>query len=355
MRKNNILYIIIAVLASIFLFTTAAMCDQCTKATEEEIDIEQEEKAEEEEEETEEQAEEAAEEDKEAPTIKLEVYEGPTLTGSICYWRVKAIVKGNPAPSVEFSKDDSLGAWGTRKAQVNLYDFSETYTLVATTTNSEGYDEASIDLSWGCNSQNTVGGKTNSYSEEELEYFLEIALGCEYGASQPIIHKWTNNIKIKINGTPTSEDLNSLNQVITELNSLISGISLDIVTNDQNIDIYFTIVDQFASILSSYVPGNMGFFMAWWDSNEAIYRAKILIAVDGVNQQERSHLIREELTQSLGIMKDSYRYKDSIFYQGWTDTINYSPIDCKIISLLYDSRLRPGMTQEQVMSALVTH
>jgi len=355
MRKNNKLYIIIAVLASIFLFTTAAMCNQCTKATEEEIDIEQEEKAEEEEEETEEQAEEAAEEDKKAPTIKLEIYEGPTLADSICYWRVKAIVTGNPTPVIEWSKDDSENSFGDTIAQANLYDPSEIYTLVATATNSEGYDEASIDLSWGCNSQNTVGGKTNSYSEEELEYFLEIALGCEYGASQPIIHKWTNNIKIKINGTPTSEDLDSLNQVITELNSLISGISLDIVTNDQNIDIYFTIVDQFASILPSYVPGNMGFFMAWWDSNEAIYKAKILIAVDGVNQQERSHLIREELTQSLGIMKDSYRYKDSIFYQGWTDIINYSPVDCKIISLLYDSRLRPGMTQEQVMSELGTH
>jgi len=370
MRKNNKLYIIIAVLASIFLFTTAALFDQCSiltglKASEEpeeevsqEKEADEEEDAEEDKEKTgEETGEEEAskEEEKTEPTISLEIYQDATPIDGICYYRVQANVTGNPAPEINWNRDDSGGAWGEMKAQVNLYEASETFTIVATATNSEGSDEASIDLSWRCNSQNTVGGKTNSYSEEELEYFLEIALGCEYGASQPIIHKWTNNIKIKINGTPTSEDLDSLNQVITELNSLISGVSLDIVTNDQNIDIYFTIVDQFASIIPSYVPGNMGFFMAWWDSNEAIYRAKILIAIDGVNQQERSHLIREELTQSLGIMKDSYRYKDSIFYQGWTDTINYSPIDCTIISLLYNSRLRSGMTQEQVMSALVTH
>ena len=44
---------------------------------------------------------------KEAPTISLAIYEGPTLDGSICYSRVAATVKGNPGPTVVFSKDDS--------------------------------------------------------------------------------------------------------------------------------------------------------------------------------------------------------------------------------------------------------
>ena len=343
MSKNNKPYIIITVLALIFLFITAAMCDRCATITKEEIDIKEEE-----------EVEEASEEDKEAPTIELEVYEGPTLEGSICYWKVKAVITGDPTPDIDWNKDNSLGSLGNTIARINLYDPSETYTLIATATNSEGSDEASIDLSWGCNSQDTAGGKTNSYSKEELEYFFEIAFGSEYGTSQPIIHKWTNNIRIKINGTPTNKDLDSLNQVIAELNSLLSGISLDIVTYNQNIDIYFTAVDQFASILPGYIPGNMGYFTVWWDSSDAIYKAKILIAIDDVSQQERSHLIREELTQSLGIMKDSYRYKDSVFYQGWTDTLNYSPIDRTIVSLLYDPRLRSGMTQEQIISLLST-
>ena len=96
----------------------------------------------------------------------------------------------------------------------------------------------------------------------------------------------------------------------------------------------------------------MGFFWGWWDNTGAIYKGKVLIAADGISQQERSHLIREELTQSLGIMNDSYRYKDSIFYQEWTDTIDYAPIDRTIISLLYDSRLKPGMGKDQVRNAL---
>ena len=88
--------------------------------------------------------------EKVAPTISLKIYEGPSLDESICYYRIEAIVTGSPNPTVSFSKDDSGGAWGANKAQVNLNDPSDMYTLTATATNSEGSATASIDLSWGC-------------------------------------------------------------------------------------------------------------------------------------------------------------------------------------------------------------
>ncbi len=86
--------------------------------------------------------------DKEAPTISLAIYEGPTLDGSICYYRVQATVTGSP--TVSFSKDDSGGAWGSKKVQININNPGDTYTLTATASNSEGSDTDSIALSWGC-------------------------------------------------------------------------------------------------------------------------------------------------------------------------------------------------------------
>jgi hypothetical protein len=116
------------------------------------------EEAEEEEEEAEEEEaeEEGAEEEEEeevagtAPTISLEIYEGPTPADGLCYYRIKATVTGTPTPAVTWSKDDSHGAWGTKKAQVNLTSPGETYTLTATATNSEGEATDSITLNWGC-------------------------------------------------------------------------------------------------------------------------------------------------------------------------------------------------------------
>ncbi len=159
--KKNKMYFFLAILSTIFLLSFAATCNQCSAAAaeEEKVGVEEEETAEEEvaaeeeaaeEEEEVAEEEEEAEEEKEAPTIALEIYEGPTPFEGICYYRVKATVTGNPSPDVDWSKDDSGGAWGTKKAQVNLNDPGDTYTLTATATNSEDTDIASIDLSWGC-------------------------------------------------------------------------------------------------------------------------------------------------------------------------------------------------------------
>ena len=87
-----------------------------------------------------------------APTITLEIFEGPTYSAGddICYYRVKATVTGDPAPAVSFSKDDSGGVWGPLKTQINLKRNSPNYTLTAKATNSAGQAMNSITLSWGC-------------------------------------------------------------------------------------------------------------------------------------------------------------------------------------------------------------
>jgi hypothetical protein len=130
---------------------------EAEEAEEEEEDEEEAATAEEEEEEVatttdEEEEEEEEEEEKTAPTISVEVYEGPTYSApdNICFYRVKATVTGNPSPSVTWSKDDSGGSWGTKKAQVNITSPDETYNLTATATNSEGTATDYIVISWGC-------------------------------------------------------------------------------------------------------------------------------------------------------------------------------------------------------------
>jgi len=126
-----------------------------------------------------EEEEEDEEEGKTAPTIELEIYQGATLEGGICYWRVRAIVTGEPASDIDWSKDDSLGSFGDNIAQVNLNDTGETYTLTATATNSEGTDTDSIDLSWGCNSKPSIKGISLSedalYVGKQYEIFVDVS------------------------------------------------------------------------------------------------------------------------------------------------------------------------------------
>ena len=74
--------------------------------------------------------------------------------GDVCFYRVEAIVTGNPMPTeAVFSKDDSGSSWGPLKAQVNLTRAEPDYTLTASVTTSSGTDDDSIDLSWGCDGE----------------------------------------------------------------------------------------------------------------------------------------------------------------------------------------------------------
>ena len=85
---------------------------------------------------------------KNLPTLKLIVYEGPVIVDSdMCYYRVEAIVTGNPAPVIKFSKDDSNGTWGKNRAQVNLKN-GESYDLIVTAVNSVGTVTKHIVLTW---------------------------------------------------------------------------------------------------------------------------------------------------------------------------------------------------------------
>lgn len=190
--------------------------------------------------------------------------------------------------------------------------------------------------------------ESGQLTPSDQNYFYEIAFDAEYGGNQRI-HKWTTPLTITIQGMPTQKDRATLKQVVAELEAL-TGLSIK-YGNHGNVSLYFVPSSQFNTIEPNYRPGNIGFFWTRWEDHR-ITEATILIASKGITQQERSHLIREELTQALGLMKDSNRYPDSIFYADWTKTQSYSRRDKTVIRTLYSPYIRAGMTRSRVEQVL---
>lgn len=173
-------------------------------------------------------------------------------------------------------------------------------------------------------------------------------MGAEYGNAPPLVSKWKEDLKIKINGNPSSKDKEILNQVINELNYLLEGkIKIYLVDTNQNVDINFVPLSDF--YLCNAVEGNLGFVTCYWNDN-VIYKANICIATDKyISQEIRSHNIREQLASSLGLLNDSWKYKDSIFYQGYSETQYFTEIDQKIIIILYEDKIKPGMSKDNIL------
>ncbi|MDZ7838518.1 MAG: hypothetical protein U5N58_11550 [Actinomycetota bacterium] len=151
------LFFILSILTFILIFSVAIVCGQCGTPVgdEQKIDVERQEQAETEEIEgtwrdnQEAQAEQP--EGSQPPTVSLSIIMGPSLAEAddVCFYRVKAVTTGNPQPEIDWSKDDSNGAWGQDIAQVNLKE-GQSYTLTATAVNSEGSTQDSITLEWNC-------------------------------------------------------------------------------------------------------------------------------------------------------------------------------------------------------------
>ena len=178
---------------------------------------------------------------------------------------------------------------------------------------------------------------TTHHSEEAKEYFNEIVFKTEFGGDLTTAFKWNKNMKIYVEGEKSPVLMEELSKVVGELNDIINPIEIEIVQNSSqaNMFIYFGSASGFVNahpnINRSRLEDNYGFFMVNSNKGEMyvdIYRATEVDA--------QKHLLREELTQSLGLFNDSYKYPESIFYQEWTTTTEYAPIDRELIDMLYN-------------------
>jgi len=197
--------------------------------------------------------------------------------------------------------------------------------------------------------------KVASYTKEKrlgdrAQYFLDIALGAEYGVGDFRIKKWVDDLRIEVKGEPTFEDRRELNQVIGELNELLGGnLNVSLVESGGNVDFHFLPHSRFYEYEPSGLVFTNGFFWNWWNYAGEIYRGRVVIGSDRISQPLRNHLIREELTQLLGLMNDSMKYPESIFYQGHSEVQSFTELDKAVIRMLYNSSLKPGTLDFEVM------
>ena len=141
------------------------------------------------------------------PTIRLKIYDGPLYSASddTCYYKVKAVVTGRPAPTIKFSKDDSEGLLGSGMAQINLKRNMKTYTLTATAANSQGTVMDSITLNWGCNSNPAISEIKLSSDIVYVDKQYELTVKASDSDGDKLTYKWTVS-----GGTLTADNLETV-------------------------------------------------------------------------------------------------------------------------------------------------
>lgn len=180
-----------------------------------------------------------------------------------------------------------------------------------------------------------------THSEKSVEYFKEITLSTENGESLSAPYRWTNNVKIWVDGNIPYYLENELVKVVGELNDIINTIEIEIVNNksESNLIIYFggpSDFNRYCNPDDKSLASNCNGFFEVGNNNGLIFIN--LEETSGRSTYQR-HILREEVTQSLGLFNDSNKYPESIFYQkslGDQSVTEYSELDKELIDMLYN-------------------
>jgi hypothetical protein len=200
------------------------------------------------------------------------------------------------------------------------------------------------------------------YSDEEINTFLESAFSPDdYGNSYDKVGKWNINVvRIRVVGSPTSEDLKTLNNAINDINANVKDFQLKIDDKNQleaDMEIYFVPHSEFTRF--SIDPSKVDGFTEWKVSTSGIYggnsageifKSRIFIGIDGLSQKRRSHVIVHELAHGLGLHHNHNH--NSVLSVNGPDLTEFSDLDNTMIRILYREDLQPYMSRGQVETVL---
>ncbi len=185
--------------------------------------------------------------------------------------------------------------------------------------------------------------------EEVVRYFSEVCLDAEIvnSGDASVLQKWKNPIYYVLNGSPTNEDVEVLNNFTAWLNTVegFPGIYEAKDSQNANLHIHFCTQQDMFLLMGEEFTNVDGAVTYWYEENE-IYNAIVCCRTD-LNQTLRNSVILEEIYNGLGPIQDTNLRSDSIIYSEYSEPQCLSNIDELILKLLYHPQLQCGMNADE--------
>lgn len=194
------------------------------------------------------------------------------------------------------------------------------------------------------------GPKADRYVRQHLiDLLIEVALGAEYGSDIKLLKKWTTPMRLYVESDLSPELQATLFDVINEINVLCTdGFYIEQTTDSlsSNTYLYAGPALDFAKRFTQLTPlveNHNGLIHVAYNDAYEITRAVIYVDTQHTLLVEQKHVLREELTQGMGLLNDLKYYPESIFYEAQSRGDSFSTFDKELIRLLYHPAFYPGM------------
>lgn len=185
---------------------------------------------------------------------------------------------------------------------------------------------------------------------EILDYFSEVAFGSEYGTSSNRLCRWEKKLLYTVSGSPTDADLALIDELVEMLNAIdgFPGICEAADADGASFEIMFIPQAEIIEKFDNATEACTGMSEYIWSTDTCeIISARA--AIDVAATDERNSTICEEILQALGLARDSYKYPNSVFYQGKCVYQRPSELDRTLVRLLYHPALKAGMSRYEAI------
>ncbi|WP_169508982.1 DUF2927 domain-containing protein [Amorphus coralli] len=214
----------------------------------------------------------------------------------------------------------------------------------------------------------TIARVVNAFSDAELiRGFLGTVFGAEVMRGNPdpdsyaTVKKFTGPVKVYIVNKAERDESRQVVEFLRILNQTVHGLSIRAVKSEDQANMIVFLVDRawYRKTIRETLPDDLD--TSFLRSNDCsavtggrrgrgLERAFVYIVANEGRRNFR-HCMIEEITQSLGPVNDDVNLSHSI-YNDRSDVQGFSVFDWFILSMLYDRRVKTGMTVDEVLPVL---
>jgi len=196
----------------------------------------------------------------------------------------------------------------------------------------------------------------SNFSYKEIFYFTTVGFGHEHNSTGDYTYKFSEDtITFKIIGHPSNDNLRFLFKTIDTLNATLEFNHLLFepdTTKPTSISIYFWTDEEWKKNMPDrYYPTAAGCVIPRIYDNKKLTKMDVMLLTDWSTPYQQKFIIIQEITQVLGIFKDSEYERHTVFSDYLGDTC-YGYMDLACVKILYNSGLQPGVMQHTFEDAL---
>lgn len=187
-----------------------------------------------------------------------------------------------------------------------------------------------------------------------IDFFKQVALGAEYGHTARLTKKWNTPMRLFLAGEENAVLEQELEDIIQSINALMEADFYIERVDDSLQSNFYVYLGDVRGFTERYpnsaqlLERNLGLVTVHLNNKHQITHGEVFVDLNRTALAEQKHLLREEITQGLGLLNDVPYYPTSIFYRDHSVTTDYMRNDKEVIRLLYHPKMISGLNEEAV-------